>query len=353
MLSPLTGSTVRERLVLGAMFRRFLASVALVIVAAALLVVAWPGLFGVQRAPIIAQLVSLRGAAVTAALVIVVMLILLMLVNRAFRRFGSGLALIVLVFGLINVAVLATRGIGNPSFATKSGSDITVLSWNTLGDAPGAQAIAHLALETDADVVTLPETTRATADEVAALLAAGGHPMTVHSIAFDQVSKARSTSMLISTKLGDYRVDQTPGSTSTLPSIVARPSDGSGPTIVAVHAVSPIPTELNRWKSDLRWLSTLCTANTIMAGDFNATLDHMVGLAQSGKNFGDCTDAAASTGNAAVGTWPTTLPALIGAPIDHVMTTAHWRVTGMRVIENEDTAGSDHRPIVAQLQHAN
>jgi len=352
MLSPFTGSAVRERLVWGAMFRRFLASSVLVIVAAALLIVAWPGLFGLQRAPIIAQLVSLRGAAVTAALVIVVVLILLMLVNRSFRRLGSGLALIVLVFGLINVAVLATRGIGDPSFTTKSASDITVLSWNTLGGAPHAETIAHLALETGADIVTLPETTRATADEVATLLSAGGHPMTVHSIAFDEVSKARSTSMLISTKLGDYRVDQTVGSTSTLPTIVARPIDGSGPTIVAVHAVSPIPSELNYWKSDLQWLAKLCAGNMIMAGDFNATLDHMVGLAQSGKNFGDCTDAAASTGNAAVGTWPTTLPALIGAPIDHVMTTASWRVTGMRVIENEDTAGSDHRPIVAQLQHA-
>lgn len=334
------------------MFRRFLASAVLIIVTAVLLVVAWPGLFGLQRAPIIAQLVSLRGAAVTAALVIVVVLILLLLVNRSFRRLGSGLALIVLVFGLINVAVLATRGIGNPSFTTKSTSDITALSWNTLGDAPGARTIANLALETRADIVTLPETTRAAADEVAALMSAGGHPMTVHSIAFDQISKARSTSLLISTRLGDYRVDQTLGSTSTLPTIVARPSGGSGPTIIAVHAVAPVPNELNHWRADLRWLSKVCAGNTIMAGDFNATLDHMVGLGKSGKTLGDCTDAAASTGNAAVGTWPTSLPALIGTPIDHVMTTSNWRVTGMRVIQNEDTAGSDHRPIVAQLQHA-
>ncbi|WP_349897386.1 endonuclease/exonuclease/phosphatase family protein [Parafrigoribacterium soli] len=334
------------------MLRRILASAALLALAAALLVVAWPELFRLQRTAIIAQLVSFRGAIAMAALVIVVLLLLLVLVNGSFRRFGSALALLVLAFGLVNVAVLATRGVGNPAFTTKSSSDITVLSWNTLGDAPGAKAIASLALDAGADVVVLPETTRATADAVAGLMQAGGHPMTLHSIAFDQVSKARSTSMLISARLGDYRVDGSAGSTSTLPTIVAQPADGSGPTIVAVHAVSPVPGELPHWRSDLEWLSKHCTGNTIMAGDFNATLDHMVGLATPGKSFGNCTDAASSTRNAGIGTWPTALPALLGAPIDHVMVTDGWRVTGMRVIEDQDKAGSDHRPVVAQLQHA-
>ena len=352
MLSLLPALAVTERLGWGAMLRRILASAVLLALAAGLVVVAWPGPFRLQRTAIIAQLVSLRGATAMAALVIVVMLLLFVLMNRSFRRFGSALALLVLAFGLVNAAVLATRGIGNPAFSTKSSSDITVLSWNTLGDAPGSDAIASLALDAGADVVVLPETTRATADAVAGLMKEGGHPMTVHSIAFDQVSKARSTSMLISAKLGEYRVDDRMGSTSTLPTIIARPASGSGPTIVAVHAVSPLPSELHHWRSDLEWLSKHCSGNTIMAGDFNATLDHMVGLATPGKSFGDCTDAASSTRNAAVGTWPTSLPALLGAPIDHVMVTEGWRVTGMRVIEDRDKAGSDHRPIVAQLQHA-
>ncbi len=40
-------------------------------------------------------------------------------------------------------------------------------------------AIASLALDAGADVVVLPETTRATADAVAGLMKEGGHPMTV------------------------------------------------------------------------------------------------------------------------------------------------------------------------------
>lgn len=339
------------------MFRRFFSAVALVIAAAALLVLAWPQLFGLQRTVLVAQAVSLRGLATVVALVIVVALTLFSMLGRTFRRFGSALALLVLAFALVNVAVLAARGIGNPTFPTKSESNITVLSWNTLGDATGAQAIATLALDSGADVVSLPETTRATADAVAQLMQAAGRPMAVHAIAFGQVAKARSTSLLISTKLGEYRIDTGAGSTSQLPTVVARPADGSGPTIVAVHAVAPLPGELAHWRADLGWLASACAGgNTIMAGDFNATIDHFVGFGRSSSSatttLGNCADAAVASKNAAVGTWPTTLPALFGASIDHVMATPDWKVAGMRVVENLDTAGSDHRPIVVQLQRA-
>jgi endonuclease/exonuclease/phosphatase (EEP) superfamily protein YafD len=346
------------------MFSRFLAAIALVIAAALLLVLAWPQLFGLQRTALVAQAVSLRGLGTVVALVIVVTLTLFALLGPSFRRFGSALALLALAFALINVAVLATRGAGSPSFPTKSASTITVLAWNTLGDATGSQAIATLAIDAGADIVSLPETTRGTADAVAGLMKAAGHPMAVHTIAFGEVAKARSTSLLVATKLGDYRIDADAGSTSQLPSVVAKPADGSGPTIVAVHAVAPIPGELARWRADLRWLASACAGtNTIMAGDFNATIDHFVGLgstmsaapaggAATAKTLGNCTDAAVATKNAAVGTWPTALPALFGAPIDHVMATPDWTITGMRVIESADKAGSDHRPIVAQLQRA-
>ena len=87
-----------------------------------------------------------------------------------------------------------------------------------------------------------------------------------------------------------------------------------------------------------------------MAGDFNSTIDHFSGLAATpGAALGNCFDAATSTKNAAVGTWPVALPPLLGAPIDHVMATSDWQGTGMRVIESQDASGSDHRPIVVQL----
>ena len=49
------------------MIRRFLAAVLLVGVGAALLVIAWPSLFGLAGAPVIAQLVSLRALSAVVA----------------------------------------------------------------------------------------------------------------------------------------------------------------------------------------------------------------------------------------------------------------------------------------------
>lgn len=333
------------------MFRRVVAIIVLLCAAVLAAIAVWPQLFGVQRLPFAAQAVSLRGAAITVALFMLIVLTLLAIVGRRARRFWGALGILVAVFCIVSVAVLAMRGFGDSSFHKKGPYDITVLSWNTLGDVPGARAIARLALESDADIVSLPETTSETAIEVADLMRMGGKPMWAHTFHYDLISKARSTSLLTSIDLGNYRVDADHRTTNVLPSIVATPVNGDGPTIVAVHAVAPIPSELNHWKLDLTWLAEACArSNVIMAGDFNSTLDHFDGLAVSdGAAIGNCVDAGAVTGNAAVGTWPTSVPPLLGAPIDHVMATPGWSITGMRVVTNWDGSGSDHRPIVVQL----
>ena len=336
------------------MFRRFLAAVVIVAVGAALIVALWPQVFGLANSPVVAQVVSLRGLGAAVALVLVVALTLAALIAPAVRRFAASLAIALLVFVLVTAAVLSTRGFGSPGFESATDSDVTVLSWNTLGDAPGSAVIAGLALDTGAEIVVLPETTRATGLEVAQLMGDAGKPMALFTTAYDEISKARSTTVLISAELGEYVADETLETTSVLPTVVATPKDGTGPTIVAVHAVAPIPGEMQHWRDDLQWLKGACAGeNVIFAGDVNSTLDHYSGLATAaGAAIGNCIDAADATGNAAVGTWPAALPALLGAPIDHVMATANWRVTGFRVIQSHDGYGSDHRPVLAQLSPA-
>lgn len=336
------------------MFRRFLAAVIIVVVAIALLIALWPQVFGLATAPVVAQVVSLRGLAIAIALVGVVVFTLAALMSRSARRFAASLAIALLAFSLVSVAVLSTRGFGNPGFESTTDNDVTVLSWNTLGDAPGAATIAQLALDSGAEIVVLPETTRETGFEVAQLMGDAGHSMALFTSAYDLVSKARSTTLLISVDLGEYDVDEDAVTTSVLPTVVATPKDGTGPKIIAVHAVAPIPGEMQHWREDLQWLKGACVGgNVIMAGDFNSTIDHYSGLSdEAGATVGQCTDAAAASDNAAVGTWPAALPALLGAPIDHVMATSNWRVTGMRVIQSQDGAGSDHRPVLAQLSPA-
>jgi endonuclease/exonuclease/phosphatase (EEP) superfamily protein YafD len=297
--------------------------------------------------------VSLRGAAVAAAAVGVVILLLIALISAHARRFTASIALVLVGFMLLTSAVLATRGLGNTSFETRGQNDLVVLTWNTLGDAPGPEVISQLALDTGADIIILPETTEDTGIAVAELMGANGQPVWSHTVAYDQVSKARSTTLLISARLGDYQVTDG-ATTSVLPTVVATPVNGSGPTIIAVHVVAPIPGQMANWRSDLRWLADNCVGdNVIMAGDFNSTADHFAGLATAEEHtIGGCDSAALATNNGAVGTWPSRAPALLGAPIDHITHTPNWRTSGMRVIETHDNYGSDHRPVIAQLTPA-
>lgn len=336
------------------MIRRFLAAVIVVGVAAALLVVAWPNLFGLAEAPVIAQLVSLRALTSVIAVAAAFVLALVAVLWAGARRFLAALALLAMMFALINGAVLSTRGFGDESFPTRAPGELAVLTWNTLGDAPGAERIAELVIAEQVDIVVLPETSQETAVAIAELTREAGRPMWVYSIAFDYVAKARSTSVLVSVDLGQHTVDETVGNTTVLPSIVLRPVEPGGLTIVGVHPVAPLPGELDNWRADLRWVDGICTGeNVVMAGDFNATADHFrivdptAGVA--GLGFGECRNAGLLTGNGAVGTWPTRLPPLLGAPIDHVFVSPDITVTGMRVLTEYDGAGSDHRPVVARI----
>ena len=333
---------------------RLISAIVVVLTAIGLGVLAWPQLFGLAWTTPIAQLVALRGLGIALAIVLVIAFTLLALLAPGARRFAASIAVVLLAFCAVNAAVLASRGFGSIAFETQNESDITVLSWNTLGDAPGASVIAELAIEHRATIVALPETSNEVGVEVAQLMAVAGQPMFVYTVAYDQVAKARSTTLLISASLGGYDVDEGAVSTSVLPSVVATPSDGFGPTIVAVHVLAPIPPMVEGWRNDLKWAANACTGdNVILAGDFNGTLDHFGGMALTDvATLGNCRDAALTTNNAAVGTWPTALPALLSAPIDHVMTTPNWRVSGMRVIESHDKYGSDHRPILVQLSPA-
>jgi endonuclease/exonuclease/phosphatase (EEP) superfamily protein YafD len=336
------------------MIRRLLAAAVTLALAALLLVACWPQLFGLQQTMGVAQLVSLRGIAALVAVLLAVLLTLLALLTQRARRFFAGLAVLLLVFAVVSVGVLAVRGFGGGAFQTTADGDLVVLSWNTLGDAPGAEAIAALALEVDADVVALPETSHDAGEAVQALLAASDRPMQLIDRQADQISKARSTVLLISTALGEYVRDDTVGSTPTLPSVVAVPVDGSGPTFIGAHPVAPVPGEMQNWRDGLDWLADRCAdtdADVVVAGDLNSTLDHWAGLG-SDAGLAACDDVARAVGAAAIGTWPTLLPPLLGAPIDHVLATPAWQPIGFRVIESHDGAGSDHRPVVAQLRPA-
>ena len=338
-----------------AMIRRLVALLLVLAVAAALLVALWPQVLDLQRTWPATQLVSFRGAAAVVAAGVAVVLFVVALVARPVRSLASSVAVLLLVFGAVSAGFVGARGLGRDDFVEAQPTDVTVLAWNTLGGAPGADRIAALAVEEGAEVVSLPETDAETAAAVAAAMEAAGLPMSVLTVAYDDVASAKPTSLLISTALGQYAVavDEAGVAVETtpqMPSVVATPVSGTGPTIVAAHPQAPTRDDMPAWRDGLTALAEACrTGDVIMAGDFNATVDHMAGLGRAGGALGRCRDAAVSTANGGLGTWPADVAPLLGAPIDHVMATRQWYTTGFKVVTDLDDAGSDHRPVVAQL----
>jgi endonuclease/exonuclease/phosphatase (EEP) superfamily protein YafD len=326
--------------------RRWVPFVVTLLISAPLAVLlAWPQLFGVQTALVVSQLVAFRMP-----------IALLLLVGAAAfgatallrRRWGiaAGLAVALAVTSIASGGVVAARGIGG----SMPVGDLTVVAWNTLGGAATPESIARFLLDSHADIVSLPEMDEAAVAEVARLLSLEGVKMNAHTTYGETGYSEIPTSVLISAGLGEYGIDASAGSTPDLPSAVLRPVDGAGPTIVAAHPMPPLPFSMGQWRAGLQWVADQCTdANTIVAGDLNATLDHLAGLGVNGGTVGECRDAARETGAAGVGTWPISAPTWLGAPIDHVLVGSAWKVRGFEVVTSVDDAGSDHRPVVAVL----
>ncbi|MGK3952495.1 endonuclease/exonuclease/phosphatase family protein [Microbacterium sp. I2] len=335
---------------------RLLGILVTVLCAIAAAVVTWPGFFRLERTFPIAQIVSFRGVLVVVFVAALVLTLLLALI-RPIRGLALALAVVAVLAVVANAAVIMVRGgTGTDALPVKAEDSVRVMTWNTAGSATPPETIAKIAVAMAADIVALPETTIETGEKVAIAMRDLGHRMWAHH-AEDPSTEwdAGSTTLLISPALGDYAVIESSlngtSNTSTVPSAVAMPTSGDGPIVVAVHAVAPRPSYMQSWRDDLQWLSDQCgDADVIMAGDFNATVDHMAGLGQGDATLGHCRDAAVDTGNGAVGTWSTEAPALLGAPIDHIMASRHWQASGSLVLRSLDGSGSDHRPLIVQYE---
>ncbi|MGW8484308.1 endonuclease/exonuclease/phosphatase family protein [Microbacterium sp. NPDC055903] len=336
---------------------RLLGILLTVLFAIATAVVVWPQFFQLEQTFPFAQLVAVRGVVIAGFLVIAV-LSLLMLFAKPLRGFAASILIVALLGAGATGAVGALRGFGSDTLPEKGEESVRVLTWNTAGEAISAEDIAGEILAADADIVALPETAEAVGSRIAVMLREQGHPMWVHHVQFnpdiENGPQAWQTTILISPDLGDYSVIQSSAdgssNTGSVPSAVVMPVDGEGPTVVAVHAVAPRAEDMAAWRSDLAWIADQCPeGDFILAGDFNATIDHMSSLGVDGGDMGYCRDAATRTGNGMVSTWPASFPELIGAPIDHVMASPNWEPTGSRVL---DAGGSDHRGLVVQLDPA-
>ncbi|MFJ4167708.1 endonuclease/exonuclease/phosphatase family protein [Microbacterium sp. NPDC089698] len=322
-------------------------AIAIGVLVAALLV--WPRALGAQRIVGVAQLIAFRAplALGLALVAIVVGSVVLLLRRRAarVRRVLGVFAIVVAVAAGGNLAVLLARGPAETGAVGLRDGDLTVLVWNTQGGATSPAEVAELVLATGADVVSLPEMDDDASAEVARLVGVRGVRMTAattRAVAETSTPSWIPTSLLVADRLGAYRLDGSAGTTRGLPSGVWRPVHGTGPTIIAAHPAAPLTDGMDDWRAGLDWVRAQCRTphpDLILAGDLNATVDHL--------DLGACRDAAVEARAAATGTWPSSAPAWLAAPIDHVLVGPAWTVREVRVIDA--TGGTDHRALVAVL----
>jgi endonuclease/exonuclease/phosphatase (EEP) superfamily protein YafD len=224
-----------------------------------------------------------------------------------------------------------------------SGPVLRVLSVNMFFGQGDAEVIVAHVRQTGADVLCLQEFT---ADAVTRLKLAGLDellPFTQHELRSSSHQAAGS---------GIYaRFPLSEGGPAMRPSRMAQPTallelpDGEVVELVCVHPCAPGvrrrgPTP---WRAELGALPPPGELPRVLAGDFNATLDHAAfrGLLRLGY-----ADAAQQAGNALIPTWG--LPGRRALfPLDHVLVGPGCAVRAFSV---HDVPGSDHRAVYAEIQ---
>lgn len=269
------------------------------------------------------------AAAAVPALIVVVLL------RRWLPAAVGGAALLVLA------AAVVPRAVG-PGQAEASGRPLTVLSSNTRFGSVSPRALAALARRSRADVLSLQELTP---DLVKALDRVDGFRRRYPHRVLRARPGSAGTGLLSRYPLERIAPPVAPGHLTTAARAEIR---GLGEVeLLAVHPVAPRGAgETAKWRAGLRALPAADRAEPprILAGDFNATLDHreLRRLLALGYQ-----DAAERTGDALVPTFPVhpgRLPALV--TIDHVLADRRLEVLGTRI---ETVPGTDHRAVLARL----
>jgi endonuclease/exonuclease/phosphatase (EEP) superfamily protein YafD len=298
-----------------------------------------PDLLGLDHRGPFAQLVSFRPVLLAGLAAVAVAVT----VGAGVRRRGWALAVGLLAVTLIGVAMVLPRAL--PAFdvpkpdAPPDGR-LTVLSFNTFEGRADVDALAAFVRSGRPDLIALPEAAGRFRDRLAPLL-----PDYRFVASQDRGADVQGVTAAVRADFGDVTV-QVDRSTN-FPSVELTGGELGELRFVAFHSVAPTPGETADWGRDLatldRWCANRQIGPAIVAGDFNATLDHSVFR----HAITGCADAAERTGEGLAGTWPSRFPRFVGPQIDHVLVTRGITPETLSVV---DLPGSDHRAVVSRLR---
>ncbi|WP_420113555.1 endonuclease/exonuclease/phosphatase family protein [Pseudactinotalea sp.] len=299
-----------------------------------------PAVVGLSELTPVLQAISMRGLLALGAGALGVLLLVIALLAR--KTAGKGRRLLVvgvlaLLVGAGHVGVLIERGTsaGEPFGVAPDGA-IDVLTVNTLGARGGVGELVTMVDALEPDVIALQETPAEDAERLAA--GVGGEYQVFTATTGPQPVQA--TALLISVELGAYTQREAPA--TRFGGVWAAPVDGGGPDLLSVHPVPPVPGNVPTWRAELAAITGLCTRvpGVVLAGDFNATVDH------AALRDSRCLDGSIDTGGHA--TWPAARSPLLGTPIDHVlMDPGAWEPMASRVLEAPGS--SDHRAVLVRI----
>ncbi|WP_072475854.1 endonuclease/exonuclease/phosphatase family protein [Amycolatopsis australiensis] len=251
----------------------------------------------------------------------------------ALRRWWiGGLALVLAVV----LAVLVLPRLSASDQRDVHGKTLRVLASNLLYGQADPKAVVDLVREQRIDVLNLVEMTPRAVD---GLTAAGLFQLLPYRVLHPAPGAFGSG---IVSRFPLKEVNLTGDSAAKQPGAQADLGDGVVAEIVAVHPISP-DVDTPQWEREIKDLSRAAGEHglRILAGDFNATLDHAAFRTVLSRGYND---AAEEHGSALTPTWPSSLPVVT---IDHVVVDNRAAVTDYRVF---DVPGSDHRAVFAEVR---
>lgn len=225
--------------------------------------------------------------------------------------------------------------------------DLTVLSFNARDTE--ALDVARAAVDSQADAVLLVETSRDVAEEVVHRLQRQGMTNQLFMGSGTSLQGQQEVAVIVAEELGKYHEVAGPvlafGAVTVAPLTRADTATGSaepgGPMLSAVHPPAPVPGKIpaSVWRQQLQTAVGPCRQEgAIVGGDFNASPRQV-----SGAMGNECIHAGTHLGRESVGTWPTGMPAPLGASIDHQITNGdYWEPVGIAFM---NVGRSDHRAV--------
>lgn len=249
-------------------------------------------------------------------------------------------ALSALALALLALAVLP-RALDGPQLAGPDarGRPFVVMTTNLLFGRADARDVLRLAREHDVDVLSLQELTPDAVerlDREGARRLLPGRVLRLGPRATGTGLMARRTLRAIDTP--------PPAAAEQLRAALALPG-GVELGVAAVHPFPPLSAQrVADWQDVLRKLPDPDEGGrpNILAGDFNATLDHRDLRRVLARGY---TDAADATGDGLRTTFPS-VRSLPPIAIDHVLVPESIRVRSVRYFA---VSGSDHRALVVEL----